>query len=113
MEKAKAANPSQPAARRGLHHPSSPPTTGGGPGPRGAHPPEDDFGSISSSPAAAAAMITPVAAALVIACALSPAITFVVLRNKGYGLITANLGVAAGALGMLIAIAAPSRLLAS
>lgn len=58
-------------------------------------------------------MITPAAAALVIACALSPAITFVVLRNKGYGLITASLGVAAGALGMLIAIAAPSRLPAS
>jgi len=33
----------------------------------------------------------------------------VVLRDKGYGLITASLGVATGALGLLMAIAAPSR----
>ncbi len=54
-------------------------------------------------------MIAPVAAAMVIAWAASPAITFVLLRSKGYGLISASLGVAAGALGLLLAIAAPSH----
>ena len=58
-------------------------------------------------------MILPVAAALVITCAVSPAITFVVLRRKGYSLLTASLGVAAGGLGPLLAIAAPTRLPAS
>jgi hypothetical protein len=64
-------------------------------------------GLASGSPAAS--MITPVAAAIVIACTLSPAISFVLLRSKGYSLLTASVGVAAGALGLLIAIVAPSR----
>jgi hypothetical protein len=110
MDKAKAANRSQPAARRDLHHPSPRPATGDRTGLRWALPPEDDFGGINPHLAVAVGMITPAAAALVIACALSPAITFVVLRNKGYSLLTASLGVATGALGLLIAIAAPSRL---
>jgi hypothetical protein len=55
-------------------------------------------------------MIAPVATALVIACAVSPAITFVVFRGKGYSLLTASLGVATGPLGLLLAVAAPSHL---
>jgi len=113
MEEAQAANPSQSAARRDLPHQSLHPAPADGAGLRRPLPPEDDFGSISSHPIATAGMIIPAAAALLIACALSPAITFVVLRSKGYRLITASLGVAAGVLGLLLAIAAPSRLPAS
>ncbi len=58
-------------------------------------------------------MIIPVATALAITCAVSPAITFVVLRSKGYSRITASLGVATGPMGLLLAIAAPSHLPAS
>ena len=55
-------------------------------------------------------MLVPVATALVITCAVSPAITFVVLRSKGYSPLTASLGVATGPLGLLVAVAAPSHL---
>jgi hypothetical protein len=58
-------------------------------------------------------MIISVATTLAITCALSPAMTFVVLRSKGYSRKTASLGVATGPLGLLAAIAAPSHLPAS
>jgi hypothetical protein len=74
---------------------------------------QDDFADARSYPAAGVFMIIPVAAALAITCAVSPAITFVVLRSKGYSLLTAGLGVATGGLGLLLAVAAPSHLPAS
>jgi hypothetical protein len=79
----------------------------------GSRPPvryHEDSADGRSYPAAGVCMIVPVAAALVITCAVTPAITFVVLRSKGYGRLTASLGVATGPLGPLLAIAAPSHL---
>jgi hypothetical protein len=70
----------------------------------------DDSADARSYLAPGVCMIAPVATALVITCAVSPAITFVVLRSKGYSLLTASLGVATGPLGLLVAVAAPSHL---
>ena len=109
MEKKQATNLPQAAACQAFHHPPAHFATGESADPRRSFGRQGDCGNLGSYPAAAAAMIAPAAAALVIACALSPAITFVVLRSKGYSPIAASLGVAAGALGLLIAIAAPSH----
>jgi hypothetical protein len=73
----------------------------------------DDFADARWYSAPGVFMIVPVATALVITCAISPAITFVVLRDKGYSLVAASLGVVTGPMGLLLAIAAPSRLPAS
>jgi hypothetical protein len=111
MQNAEATAPPHARAGRDPHHPSARRNGGDAPGSRRPVPNDDDFADARPYPAPG--MIIPVAAALVITCALSPAITFVVLRSKGYSPVTASLGGAAGPLGLLLAIAAPSHLPAS
>ncbi len=109
MEKTEATASPQATASRGPRSRSARPDAGDALSSRRPLPNEDHFAGVRLRAEPGAAMIAPVAAAMVIAWAASPAITFVLLRSKGYGLISASLGVAAGALGLLLAIAAPSH----
>lgn len=113
MQNAGTTAPPHARARRDPHHPSARRNRDDAPGSR--RPVPDHDGPADARPYAApgVCMIIPVATALAITCAVSPAITFVVLRSKGYSLITASLGVATGPMGLLLAIAAPSHLPAS
>ena len=105
-----AAQPRARAACRDPHHSSARHEGGDTSGSRRPARYHEDAADARSYPAPGVGMIAPVAAALVITCAVSPAITFVVLRSKGYRLLTASLGVATGPLGLLLAVAAPSHL---
>lgn len=113
MQNSEATAPPHARACRDPGNPSARRNGGDAPGSLRPVPYHDDFADARSYPAPGLRMIIPVAAALAITCAVTPAITFVVLRSKGYGLLTAGLGVATGGLGLLLAIAAPSHLPAS
>ncbi len=113
MQNAEATAPAHAGACRDPHRPSARRNSGDAPGSPRPVPNDDGFADARSYPAPGVCVIIPVATALVLTCALSPAITFVVLRSKGYSPVTASLGVAAGTLGLLVAVAAPSHLPAS
>jgi hypothetical protein len=110
VKKAEATAPPQATACRDPRRPSARHQRGDAVASRQPLSYQDHFAAAGPHLGPGASLIAPAAAALVIAWAVSPAITFVLLRSKGYGLITGGLGVAAGALGLLLAIAAPSRL---
>jgi hypothetical protein len=113
MQNAETTAPARARARLDPHHPSARRPGGDARGSRRPVPDHDDPADARLYSAPGVCMIIPVAAALAVTCALSPAMTFVMLRSKGYSRTTASLGVATGPLGVLAAIAAPSHLPAS